>query len=635
MPRIIASGIIPVAIEFMDRPAIEVCEAFAKAGYPLDVEALLIVEVEGSEEEIADRLAYIVEIAKELKPKVVDREHLTRAERQDLEGPQGGLRRHRPHLRLLLHGRHDPAVAAPVGARADRQDLRALRPQGRQRVPRRRRQPASADPVRRQRRGGSGRAEQAGAEILKLCVAVGGCLTGEHGVGIEKRDLMRVQFTDADLALQMRIKSVFDPHWLLNRGKVFPLDAAAEVSARTPPPIPARRGRGRLRRPDVSDILRPAADWELQSMIAALVERQIPVEIVGSGSKRAIGRPMSAPCDHDDGLRGITLYEPTELVMSARAGTPVSQIEAELATRGQMLPFEPIDHRPGARRPAGLQTIGAVFATNLSGSRRITAARRAIICSASRASTAAADLFKSGGRVMKNVTGYDVARGLTGSWGTLAVLTEVTFKVVPLAGDVATVVYLGLPDDLAVELMCAAMAHPVEVSGTVHLQAPLARRLTHPALRTERKSVTALRIENFTQLGALPQGAAEGGARRSTGSRWSSTSRIAGVLGRAAAPSVMVPARIASVAHLDHADEGAEARRAIKRYMPVEAFYDWAGGLVWLEVPDCADAGTAEIRRAVAIHGGHATLIRAEPPCARGRGVPAAGAGVETLTRGL
>ena len=146
------------------------------------------------------------------------------AERGHLEGTQGGVRRHRPHLRLLLHGRRHPARQAGRGAGRHLAHLRQARPARRQHLPCRRRQPAPLGALRRQRSAQAERAEQAGHEILELCVASGGCLTGEHGVGIEKRDLMRVQFTETDLALQMRIKTVFDPKWLLNPAKVFPLE---------------------------------------------------------------------------------------------------------------------------------------------------------------------------------------------------------------------------------------------------------------------------------------------------------------------------------------------------------------------------------------------------------------------------
>ena len=244
-----------------------------------------------------------------------------------------------------------PLGTAARGAEPHRRRSAPSTACGRQHLPRRRRQPASADPLRRQRRRRRReRAEQAGAEILKLCVEVGGCLTGEHGVGIEKRDLMRVQFTDdrprrADAhqdACSIR-------KWLLNPAKVFPLDGARGRAS-------VGRGPGGLRRAALSDLHAPRR--RAGSFSACIAEAApsdaLPIEIVGAGSKRAIGRPgrRHGRPSTTASLRGITLYEPNELVMSARAGTPLSQIEAELAARGQMLPFEPIDLGPrtGGRR---------------------------------------------------------------------------------------------------------------------------------------------------------------------------------------------------------------------------------------------------------------------------------------------
>jgi glycolate oxidase FAD binding subunit len=363
----------------------------------------------------------------------------------------------------------------------------------------------------------------------------------------------------------------------------------------------------------LSDLQRPGADWELQFMVAGCAEKGIPIEIVGSGSKRAVGRPIeNAMTITTASLRGVTLYEPSELVMSARAGTPLSAIEAELAARGQMLAFEPIDIGPATGTAHGTQTIGAVFATNLSGARRIHSGAARDHLLGVKGVNGRAELFQSGGRVMKNVTGYDVARGLSGSWGTLAIMTEVTFKVVPWPETAATLIYLNLPDNIAVELLCAAMAQPVEVSGAVHLQAPLAARLSHPGLKTMSKSVTALRLENFSgAVTARKQKLKEalkvyGKAleldHRETLEFWSELRRLSVLPYRQT-----LLWRIATKPTMS-----AKLVQAIKRYMPAEALYDWAGGLVWLEVPATADAGTVEIRRAAAIHGGHATLIRAE-----------------------
>ncbi len=228
---IIASGIIPVAIEFMDKPAIHVCESFAKAGYPLDVEALLIVEVEGSEAEITALLNRIAEIARPYRPETIlvssgaDQSAKIWKGRKAAFGAIGRISDYYCMDGTIPLGRL-PEVLVAIARICATHGLK----------------------VANIFHAGDGnlhplilydandaaqaiRAEEAGAEILKLCVEVGGCLTGEHGVGIEKRDLMTVQFSETDLALQMRIKTVFDPEWLLNPAKVFPLEAPRPLAA--------------------------------------------------------------------------------------------------------------------------------------------------------------------------------------------------------------------------------------------------------------------------------------------------------------------------------------------------------------------------------------------------------------------
>jgi glycolate oxidase len=221
---VIGAGIVPVAIEFMDKPAIHVCEAFAKAGYPLDVEALLIVEVEGSEEEIADLLARITELVEPFRPKELRVSQSAEESaaiwkgRKAAFGAIGRISDYYCMDGVIPLGKLGEVLVAISGI-CGRHGLRVanifhagdgnLHPL----ILYDANDPDEAE-----------RAERAGAEILELCVASGGCLTGEHGVGIEKRDLMRVQFSETDLALQMRIKTVFDPKWLLNPAKVFPLE---------------------------------------------------------------------------------------------------------------------------------------------------------------------------------------------------------------------------------------------------------------------------------------------------------------------------------------------------------------------------------------------------------------------------
>ncbi len=221
---IIAAGIIPVALEFMDRPAIHVCEHFVKAGYPLDVEALLIVEVQGSEDEIDTLLEKITEIAEDFHPLVMRRSQSAAESAKIWKGRKaafGAIGQLSDYYCMdgVIPLSKLPKALDEIGwiCRRYRFDVANIFHAGDGNL-----HPLilynANDPLQLER------VELCGAEILKLCVELGGCLTGEHGVGIEKRELMSVQFTDADLEQQMRVKAAFDPDWLLNPGKVFPLE---------------------------------------------------------------------------------------------------------------------------------------------------------------------------------------------------------------------------------------------------------------------------------------------------------------------------------------------------------------------------------------------------------------------------
>lgn len=364
----------------------------------------------------------------------------------------------------------------------------------------------------------------------------------------------------------------------------------------------------------MSDALRPVTDWELASMVANSVSRNKPLEVVGNATKANAGRPMqTASTITTQALRTIKMYEPTELVMSAEAGTPLAIIEAELASRGQMLAFEPIDLGPATQGPVGQQTIGGVFAANLSGPRRVVAGAARDHLLGIKGVNGRAEIFKSGGRVMKNVTGYDVARGLAGSWGTLGILTEVTFKVLPWPEAAVTLLYPELPDDLAVELMCTAMGTPFEVSGAVHLTAALADRLPTKPAGVSGVPLTALRIENFVGSVAYRKEALATALKVYGAPLELNYEDLLNFWGDMRNLSILTEKSSALWRISTSPKNGAALIAAIKKHMTVEAYYDWSGGLIWLEVPATADAGASDIRRAVAIYGGHATLIRAEP----------------------
>lgn len=360
--------------------------------------------------------------------------------------------------------------------------------------------------------------------------------------------------------------------------------------------------------------MRPVDERELSRVVAEAAATRTPMTVAGGNSKQAIGRPVNTSATLSSrGLRGVTLYEPSEMVMSARAGTSLEQIEDSLAARNQMLAFEPVELAPLAGGEPGQATIAGVFATNISGARRVRAGAARDHLLGVRAVNGRGELFKAGGRVMKNVTGYDLCRGLAGSWGTLAVMTEVTFKVVPMPEDTATLILLGLPDEIAMEVMCAAMGTPFEVSGAVHLQPSLVARLWHEGLRRQGQAVTALRLENFAKSVAYRKdrlkdhlkayGEIHDLDRQNSLALWGELRQLS-VLQGSTAPVWRISTAPTA---------GPKVVAAIAAYMECRAFYDWSGGLIWAEVLPTTDAGAADIRRVIATHGGHATLIRAEP----------------------
>ena len=195
----------------------------------------------------------------------------------------------------------------------------------------------------------------------------------------------------------------------------------------------------------MTDTLKPRDAKEVEDALRWALDGEKALEIVGAGSKRAIGRPSQTDLTLDiSGLAGVTLYEPEELVLSAHAGTSIAEIEALVESKGQMLAFEPIDYGPALGGTPGQGTIGGVLAANLSGPRRIKAGAARDHFLGFSAVTGRGETVKSGGRVVKNVTGYDLCKLIAGSWGTLAAMTDVTIKTLPKAETEQTVLVLGL-----------------------------------------------------------------------------------------------------------------------------------------------------------------------------------------------
>ena len=348
----------------------------------------------------------------------------------------------------------------------------------------------------------------------------------------------------------------------------------------------------------------PADETELAAMIAEARAAGTPLCIEGGGTRDIGRRAQAAVTLSTRRLTGITLHEPAEMIVAARSGTPLSQVEAHLALQGQRLAFEPMDHRR-LLGSVGEPTIGAVAAINASGPRRLAvgAARDSLV--GIRFVNGRGETVKNGGRVMKNVTGLDLVKLLSGSFGTLGVLSEVTFKVSPIPQSTATLVFGGLDDAAGVALLTRAVGSPFEITGAAHLPGGLGRDTAR----------TLLRIEGFEEsvayrLGALKALLAGFG--------------VAGEVGGAEADDLWAAVRDAAV-FAEHRDgvvwrvsvkptDGPALLRQLGEGFSAAHYYDWAGGLVWLLVSDgVADGGAAKLRSVTRELGGHARMERGPP----------------------
>jgi glycolate oxidase FAD binding subunit len=363
----------------------------------------------------------------------------------------------------------------------------------------------------------------------------------------------------------------------------------------------------------------PSDEKEAAEIIRAATAEGAPLKIVGGGSKTSLGRHAPAQrAVSTRALNGVTLYEPEELVLSARAGTPLAEIEALLDANGQRLAFEPFDYaallgEAGAatdrwRSIATARSLGGIVAVNASGPRRIKAGAARDHLLGFRCVTGRGDIVKSGGRVMKNVTGYDLSKLVAGSFGTLALLTEATLKVLPRAETEQTLLVLGLDEEASLAVLRRASGAPCEVSSFAMLPAgatPLRLTQNAAALRLEgpQISVTARRDDLASRL-ATAASRFETLPDAQSRAFWRDM--------RCAAPIADGAGQVwrASVAPTDGYALVEGVRR---RGVPLLAHcYDWAGGLVWLRLAEAADAYAGALRAIVDRLGGHATLIRAD-----------------------
>ncbi len=331
--------------------------------------------------------------------------------------------------------------------------------------------------------------------------------------------------------------------------------------------------------------------------LAEIVARGGRLEVLGRGTKRVLGRPSQAETVLDmSGFKGISLYEPEELVLEAGAGTPLVDIERALAKNNQQLAFEPPDYSRmlGAKHSG---TLGGLMGCGLSGPRRIKAgaARDHILGIAG--VSGRGEAFKAGGRVVKNVTGFDVSKLMVGSYGTLAALTSITVKVLPVAETEETLVFNGLSDARAVQAMNIAMQSACDVSGAAHL--PGTPSQTFFRLEGIRPSVSYRRQKLASHLKTF--GASDYLSEKESLLEWKAI-RDVDLLSNEDTRYVWKLSVTPS--------KGAETVSRISKQLDVQYFYDWAGGLIWLGVPRSNQAYAYIIRSCV--QDGYAMLVRAE-----------------------
>jgi glycolate oxidase FAD binding subunit len=364
------------------------------------------------------------------------------------------------------------------------------------------------------------------------------------------------------------------------------------------------------------DILRIRDARDVEGAVRTAIAAEQPLEVIGHGSKRLIGQVMSTNAVLDmSPLNAVTAYEPNELIVSVQAGAPLADVASLLDSKNQQFAFEPVDTAALLGVPER-GTIGGMIGAGLAGPRRIRAGGVRDHLLGAHAVSGFGDSFKTGGRVVKNVTGYDLCKLLAGSWGTLAVMTEVTLKVMPRPESEQTLLLLGLDDIAANRAMTLALGSPFDVTAAAHLPAS-ARRGGAPCfdqIGSPDEAVTLLRLEGIAKSVAH-RGAALAAMLKTLGSAqtieegrsqalWSSIRDVRpfaadGPLGSWPVWRIICPPA-----------SGAALGTALAREIGGEVMYDWGGGLIWAAVPPKPDGAAGLVRQFASASGGHATLIR-------------------------
>ena len=364
----------------------------------------------------------------------------------------------------------------------------------------------------------------------------------------------------------------------------------------------------------MSEPLRPREVKQVEDAVCWALGQGKTLEIVGRGTKCAIGRAAQWDATLDlSELSGVTLYEPEELVLSAKAGTPLAEIETLVTASRQELAFEPMDYGPLLDGASGAGTIGGAIAANLSGPRRIKAGAARDHFLGFTAVSGRGETFKSGGRVVKNVTGYDLCKLMAGSWGTLAAMTDVTIKTLPKAETEQSILVMDLDDATARKVMTATMGSFADVSAAAHLPAPVAARM--PETASLQSGATAFRLEGVAPSVVQRKAVLEKllGPFGALATLDETHSRAMWRAIRDAMPfAANGPAGGDDVWRISTAPaRGVDIGHALVDEAGADVLYDWAGGLIWAALPRSDDARAPLVQSTVAAAGGHATLIRA------------------------
>jgi glycolate oxidase FAD binding subunit len=365
------------------------------------------------------------------------------------------------------------------------------------------------------------------------------------------------------------------------------------------------------------DILKIRDARDVEAVVRAAIASEQPLEIIGHGSRRGIGQVMATNAVLDlSALHGVTSYEPNELIITVEAGAPLADVLSLIDSKNQQFAFEPMDTAP-LLGTAELGTIGGMIGAGLAGPRRIKAGGARDHLLGAHAVSGFGDSFKTGGKVVKNVTGYDLCKLLAGSWGTLAVMTEVTLKVMPRPESERTLVLRSLDHLTANRAMTAALGSPFDVSAAAHLPPSTLRPSVGglDRLGSPDGAVTLVRLEGIPASAAhraasLAKALASFGTAEMledavSGEVWRSIRDVEpfaakGALGAWPVWRIVCPPAT-----------GGALGEGLARETGGEVVYDWGGGLIWAALPPKPDAQAALVRSRVNAAGGHAMLLRA------------------------